>query len=154
MHGDTKAQALPASGLLGDGLLLERDEHAPLVDAAPSQDALLALDQAEMAGGSTRANRKARMAADSKFPLRLCMSLAEAEQVRARLLAERGSPTVVVLRELIWLRAVFIEQWRRTPVAERRRFARRADRILAQLGECGLVCPSEATITVERHEKP
>ncbi len=86
--------------------------------------------------------------------LRLCMSLEDAEQVREWLLAKRGSPSVAPLRELIWLRAVFIEQWRRTPVSERHRFERRADSILKRLRQSEPVCPSGAMVTVEHYEKP
>lgn len=92
---------------------------------------------------------------DERVPLLgFYMSLADAEQVRGWLLAERGSPSVVRLRELIWLRAVLVEQWRRTPVAERHRFARRADSILEQLGRCAPASPSDGMITVGHHEKP
>jgi hypothetical protein len=87
-------------------------------------------------------------------PLRFSMSSADTERVCAQLLAGRGSPSAVALRELIWLRAVLIEQWRRTPVVERDRFAQRADRILGQLDRSRLVGLSEAAITVRQHEKP
>jgi hypothetical protein len=89
---------------------------------------------------------------ETDVPLRMCMSLSEAERLSARLLAVRGSPSVLLLRELVWLRAVLIEQWRRTPAAERRRFAKRADRILEQLG--GPLSLSGTGHTVERHDKP
>jgi hypothetical protein len=89
---------------------------------------------------------------EPEAPLRLGMPLADAERISAWLVAERGSPSVAMLRELIWLRAVLIEQWHRTPTAERQRFARRANRVLEQLGRCS-GCLSEATITVEHHEK-
>jgi len=82
------------------------------------------------------------------------MSLADAERVRGRLFAVRGSASAARLHELIWLRAVMIEQWRRTPVAERHRFARRADSILGQLGRCPPAGPSDGPITVTQHEKP
>jgi hypothetical protein len=80
------------------------------------------------------------------------MSLSQAERFSARLLAERGAPSVLLLRELVWLRAVFIEQWRRTPTAERHRFAQRADSILEQLGRP--IGPSGVRHTVGRHDKP
>lgn len=89
---------------------------------------------------------------EGEVPLRLGMSLSEAERLSARLLTERGSPSVLLLRELVWLRAVLIEQWRRTPAAERQRFTRRADRILERLG--GPLCLSATGHTVGRHDKP
>jgi hypothetical protein len=88
---------------------------------------------------------------EGELPLRLCMSLSQAERVSARLVSQRGDPSVLVLRELVWLRAVLIEQWRRTPAAERHRFAQRADGILEQLGRP--IDPSDAGHTVERHDK-
>jgi hypothetical protein len=87
-------------------------------------------------------------------PLRMSMSLQDAEWIDAQLIASRGSPSSTVLRELLWLRAVFLEQQRRIPVAERYRFEQRADRILAQLwATTPSVCPSETTITVGRNGK-
>ncbi len=92
---------------------------------------------------------------DEQVPrLRLCMSLEDAEQVREWLLSARGSSSVVGMRELIWLRAIFLEQWRRTPVSERHRFARRADSILERLSQSEPACPSDATIIVRQHDKP
>ncbi|HEY4897750.1 MAG TPA: hypothetical protein VII01_16895 [Solirubrobacteraceae bacterium] len=83
------------------------------------------------------------------------LSISGAELTAARLLAERGLPSAVALRDLLWLRAVLIEQWRRTPVLERRRFERRADRILEHCwAGAGSFDPSDATDTVERNEKP
>lgn len=87
---------------------------------------------------------------ESKLAPRLRMSLSEAERLSARLLAERGARSALLLHELIWLRTVFIEQQQRTPVAERRRFERRADRILEQLGSSGL---SDGPVTVRRNDK-
>jgi hypothetical protein len=87
-------------------------------------------------------------------PVRLCMPLADAQLLAARLLAERGSRASLQLRELLWMRAVFIEQLRRVPTVERTRFERRADRVLAQFwGGLEAVCPSETTNTVGRDEK-
>jgi hypothetical protein len=92
---------------------------------------------------------------DEQVPrLRLGMSLEDAEQVRDWLLAARGSSSVIRMRELIWLRAVFLEQWRRTPVSERHRFARRADSILERLSQSEPACPSDATVIVRHHDKP
>lgn len=88
-------------------------------------------------------------------PLRLHLSISGAQLTAARLLAERGLPSAVALRDLLWLRAVLIEQWRRTPVLERRRFERRADRILEHCwAGAGSLDPSDATDSVERNEKP
>jgi hypothetical protein len=87
-------------------------------------------------------------------PARMCMSLQEAERLNEKLVAYRGSPRGVGLRELLWLRAVLIEQRRRTAAVERYRFDRRADRILAQLWTTTQsVAPSETTITVGRNGK-
>lgn len=83
------------------------------------------------------------------------LSIAGAELVAARLLAERGLPSAVAMRDLLWLRAVLIEQWRRTPAPERRRFERRADRILEHCwAGAGSFDLSDATDTVERNERP
>lgn len=88
-------------------------------------------------------------------PRRMHLSIAGAELVAARLLAERGLPSAVAMRDLLWLRAVLIEQWRRTPVRERRRFERRADRILEHCwAGASSLDPSDAPLTVERYEKP
>lgn len=87
-------------------------------------------------------------------PVHMSMSLQEAERLNGRLVASRGSSPAVALRELLWLRAVFVEQRRRTAAAERCRFDRRADRILAQLWTTKpSVGPSETTITVGRNGK-
>jgi hypothetical protein len=87
-------------------------------------------------------------------PVRMSMSLQEAERLNRKLVVHRGSPSAVGLRELIWLRAVFVEQRRRTAAAERCRFDRRADRILAELWTATpSVDPSETTITVGRNGK-
>jgi hypothetical protein len=95
------------------------------------------------------------LARDEQVPhLRLCMSLEDAEQVRDWLLAARGSSSAIGVREMIWLRAIFLEQWRRTPVSERHRFARRADSVLERLSRSEPVCPSDATIIVRHHDKP
>lgn len=49
-----------------------------------------------------------------------------------RLLAAQDPLLVAALHDLLWLRAILLEQLRRTPVAERSRFERRADRILGR----------------------
>jgi quinol monooxygenase YgiN len=87
--------------------------------------------------------------------LGLSISLADAEHLSAHLVAERGSLSADALRETLWLRAVLLEQWRRTPIVERHRFARRADRVLEQFW-AGMkpVCPSEVMNTVECDDKP
>jgi hypothetical protein len=82
------------------------------------------------------------------------MSAAEAEQLSERLLSMRGSGSAARLRELLWLRAVFVEQRRRTPAAEKLRFDRRADRILARLWRPEMpALPSGARNTLTRSEK-
>jgi hypothetical protein len=83
--------------------------------------------------------------------LHLLASLADSEHISTLLLAERAAPSAACLRELIWPRAVFLEQLGRTPIAERRRFARRADRIIEQLGLS--MSPSGHGNTVGRHDK-
>jgi hypothetical protein len=84
----------------------------------------------------------------------MSMSLQEAEQVDRELIASRGSGAATVLHELLWLRAIFVEQRRRTPAAERRRFDQRADLILARLAASACaVCLSDATLTVRQDDK-
>ncbi len=102
----------------------------------------------------TREDRLLLVRDDQVPRLRLCMSLEDAEEVREWLLAKRGSSSVAGLREQIWLRAIFLEQWRRTPVSERHRFARRADSILERLSQSEPAGPSDATIIVRHHDKP
>jgi hypothetical protein len=99
-----------------------------------------------------RTNRGAEVPRAGELHIGLSMSLRQAERLSARLLAERGASSVAPLRDLLWLRAVLIEQWRRTPAAERERFTKRADRILHGLG--GPVSLSGSGHTVERHDKP
>jgi hypothetical protein len=65
--------------------------------------------------------------------LRLQMSLTDAERFSERLLVERSGASAAMLRDVLWLRVVLIEQWRRVSLDERRAFERRADRILAAL---------------------
>ena len=87
-------------------------------------------------------------------PVVMGMSAVDAERLSARLLAGRGSRSAVGLRELLWLRAVFVEQRRRTAAVERLLFERRADRILAAVwrSHCPL-CPSGTTNTLRRSDK-
>jgi len=84
--------------------------------------------------------------------LHLSASLADAERISALLVAERASPSATCLRELIWLRAVFLGQLARTPIAERRRFSKRADCIIEQLAASMIL--SEARNSVAHHDKP
>jgi hypothetical protein len=97
--------------------------------------------------------RVSPMCADAT-PVHMSMSLEEAERLDETLVTYRGSTPAVALRELLWLRAVLVEQRRRTAPDERYRFDRRADRILAQLWTTTASGgPSETTITVERNGK-
>lgn len=68
-------------------------------------------------------------------PVWMSMPLEETERLSERLLDCRGTQSAAALRELIWLRAILIEQQRRTPAIERARFGRRADNLLATLAE-------------------
>jgi hypothetical protein len=69
----------------------------------------------------------------SEVAIAISMCSDESTMVGNQLLAQRGSPLALQLRELLWLRAIFLEQRRRIPSADRRRFDRRADRILTLL---------------------
>jgi len=95
-----------------------------------------------MTDQTPRTDRRAKAPRASESPLRLSISLPEAERLSARLLHERSAPSVALLRELLWLRAVFIEQWRRTPKSERERFSKRADSLLERLRLCRSVRPA------------
>jgi len=87
-------------------------------------------------------------------PVLMGMTAEQAERLSGKLVAIQGSQSADQLRELLWLRAVFLEQRRRTPSAERLRFERRADRILGQLWRSnGELLPSGATNTLGRSEK-
>jgi hypothetical protein len=81
------------------------------------------------------------------------LSLAQAEEVSAELFSSRGSPENLALRDVLWLRAVLIELWRRTPLCERDRFEGRADRLLDRVwAAADTGGPSGAGHTVEHHE--
>jgi hypothetical protein len=88
--------------------------------------------------------------------VRLQMSLENAQAVSERLVLVRAFRSSSELRDSLWLRAVLIEQWRRTPAAERRRFERRADRVLERFWTASLAHsnPSEAPNTVKRDDRP
>src|SRR5437867_504315 len=58
------------------------------------------------------------------------MSLADAAELNTGLLNARGSPMAAALRDALWLRTALMEQWRRTPASERKRFEVRANRLL------------------------
>ncbi len=66
-------------------------------------------------------------------PIRLAMSLADAAQLRALLSDVRDSDRQVALHDVLWLRTVLVEQWRRTPRGDRVSFGRRGDAILGRL---------------------
>jgi hypothetical protein len=85
--------------------------------------------------------------------IQLSMSLEEARRLSGVLLEVRGSERQAMLHEALWLRTVLIEQWRRTPIAERARFERRADSIFARLlGIRGDAVPSAAADSVGRDD--
>jgi hypothetical protein len=65
--------------------------------------------------------------------IRLLMPLQDAEELAERLSATENRTEVQRLLDQLWLRSVLIEQWRRTRLAERGEFERRADRILGGL---------------------
>jgi hypothetical protein len=93
---------------------------------------------------------------DDDVPVRLLMSLSDAQRLGAVLVATRASASAPAMRELLWLRAVLIEQWRRTSAAERRRFEKRADSVLERFWTASRARanPSEAMNTVKRDDKP
>jgi hypothetical protein len=92
---------------------------------------------------------------DGTMPVWMSMSLQDTERLSEQLLDRRGSRSAVALRELLWLRAILIEQQRRMPAIERARFGRRADGILTALA-AGLETKSlsAAATNVRRHERP
>jgi hypothetical protein len=87
--------------------------------------------------------------------VRLGLSGDDALRIRERLLSGRGTPEAQLLRDALWMRAVMIEQFRRTPRAERAAFARRANRLLRRcVGADHDAVPSVAAHTVRSDDKP
>lgn len=66
------------------------------------------------------------------YTVRMGMGAAESQEL-ADLLPRCPEDVEARLHDQFWLRSVFIEQQRRTRIAERSRFCARADRILAAL---------------------
>jgi hypothetical protein len=65
--------------------------------------------------------------------IRFRMSSTDGLRLGEHLLSIRGSKEERCNLDQLWLRSVLIEQWRRTPRAERGRFEVRADRLLSAL---------------------
>lgn len=96
-----------------------------------------------------------RQAEDFEGSIRLGLSGAEALHIRSELVSSRGTAEAQSLRDALWMRTVMIEQFRRTPRAERAAFARRANRLLRRCLAAGdEPVPSAAVHTVASDDKP
>lgn len=112
------------------------------------------LDVSSLADGRLGAGPRPSVCPALTVPVRMGMTLADAEMLERRLLAERCSGWALRLRELLWLRAILIEQWRKTPVIEREAFEERADRVLEQLWDLSEASvPSEPAVSVAHDDK-
>ena len=83
----------------------------------------------------------------------LRLSESQAQELRAELIRCRGTPRAAALRDALWLRTILIEQLRKTPIADRAGFGRRADRLLGHCLSTAASVPSVSPHTVAYGDK-